>query len=322
MHVTALVQVRPSVPPAQRRRAIRTLLRAARHARALPGFRRWQTFRTMDASDALLILVDWESRQALRRALDDPALRQLLAEASCLGLQIEGPEALHPEYDRQLVRRDAVVSLLRLGRLPHGDAEAAERDRHLALRALSAAGSIRLVGARSEDGRTSACRIDFETYDGIWEFLRSPLKESWSELADQSGEREAWGINLPALQFSPARKSSRKPAGTGGDAPPDRLGVEMELSEDRRSACLRFFGRVDGSGAAYCEKLCQLLLAEGIVQLEVDVSGLHVVSPEALEMLARYARRLREQGGRFVLVDHEARVRQVTRTRGEPRPRR
>ena len=43
--------------------------------------------------------------------------------------------------------------------------------------------------------------------------------------------------------------------------------------------------------------------------IQVDVSGLQILEPPLLSLLARTARALRERGGKFVVIDNEARVR-------------
>ncbi len=89
----------------------------------------------------------------------------------------------------------------------------------------------------------------------------------------------------------------------------------MEAGGDGRAVRLQFQGRIDAAGSLRGEKICHALIARGYRRLVVDVSGLLVVSADALAMLTRTARHLKERNGEFVLIDNEERVRRVTRSK-------
>jgi anti-anti-sigma factor len=295
------------------RAAIRALLQTARRLTAAPGFRRWQTFRAMDASDAVLVITEWETVEELRQAVEDGEFEALRHLAAAWCYSVAGVEVLHPAFDRRLTRRKNVSTLLRISQTDSPLDAAAGRDSDLALRALAAPGSTRLVGARSECGATAVCRVDFDTEDGIWHFLESPLRRTWSAWATRGREAETWAINLPRLEYhGPA---VRPEAPSQPARPEEQLSVQFTVSEDRLSAHIRLQGRVDKRGSDWCERLCGILLHDGCRRLEVDVSGLVHMSPEALHVLTHTARDLKERGGQFVLVDNEERVLRVTRSK-------
>jgi anti-anti-sigma factor len=309
MQVTALIRIRRSqggTPPP----AIRALLRIAARVRGKSGFLRWQTFRTMDASDTLLVLLDWKSAQALREADLEHELPSLRASVEAWGLELDQPEVLPASFERRLSYEDSVSTLLRLSQIPSPRAQSPARDSDLALQALAAPGSTRLCGARNNGGTTAICRIDFDSEDGVWHFLESPLRRTWTSRAEHEQEQEVWALNLPRLEYQAAPESlDRVPRRD------DTLNVQIQVDEANSSAELRLHGCVDSHGSDRCEKLCQVLMRDGCKQLQVDVSELKSISPQALDMLARTARLLKARGGTFTLLDNEARVKRVTRSR-------
>lgn len=279
----------------------------------MPGFRRWQTFRAMDATDALLLVVDWESQATLVNALRDPQV-QLLTEQACrAGMTVLPPCPLVRSFDRQLSGEPSVATLLRVSQSEQPSDEAESRDSLLALQALAAPGSTRLYGARAKDGLTAVCLIDFDTEDGIWHFLDSPLRKNWSHRAGEQDEQETWALNLPRLEYR--QEASRPAAELAIPARQSALSVQLSVSEDSTEAHICLQGRVDAHGSALSEKFFRTLIADGCLRLEVDVSGLSGISAEAVGMLTRTARYLKECGGQFVLVDNETRVRKVTRSK-------
>jgi anti-anti-sigma factor len=312
MQTTALFRVTPATPsdPAARQAAIRMLLEGVRRARQIGGFRHWQAFRVMGATDALLVVADWDSPEARKAALADGEIRERLAGVSALGLTLSPATLLSPSYDRRFTRQAGAATLLRLSRTKSAPVRIA-RESDFALQALAAPGAIRLCGAAAENGSLAVCRIDFDTEDGIWHFLESPLCNRWSQWAREGEEEETWAINLPRLgqHLPPSARTSRRETGR----PRNALSVEFSVSEDKQSARIRLQGHVDARSSARCEKLCGILLGDGCRHLELDVSGLTSISADALGMLARTARRLKERGGQFVLIDNEERVKRVTR---------
>ncbi|HEU4754332.1 MAG TPA: STAS domain-containing protein [Armatimonadota bacterium] len=311
MHVSTLVTITPARPAS--RSALRAFVTLARRVRSLEGFLRWQTFRAMDASDALLVVIDWECPEAVHAAERSPALaaaRELTAE---LGYAMSPAEVLYASFDRQLVCSGSVATLLRMGRSAPGRRGCAARDSDLALKALAAPGSTRLYGAHNEAATVGACRIDFDTEDGIWHFLDSPLRSAWSEGAGRAGEEEVWAINLPRLEYC---RAAAEPLEVERPVLPSHtLNVELAFANEGRWARLRFQGRIDGLTLNRCETLCRAIMQQGCERLEVDVSGLTSISAEALLMLAEAARYLKERGSQFVLIDNEERVKRVTRSK-------
>jgi anti-anti-sigma factor len=323
MPVTALLEVRrvgglPLLPFPQSvtfRAAARELLTAARTLRQLPGFRRWQAFRAMDASDTLLLLVDWDSVADLNAGLDRLEVERCLERAEGWGLEVEITRSLPATFDRALSADPGVATLLRLatqegtGRMDVA-AQVARVESDLALQALAAPSSLRVHGGLT--GRKSLCRLEFDSEDGIWHFLESPLRKRWERTAELAEAHETWAINLPRLE--------RGGVGPRPDAPRPRpviygsLSVGFSYRDDSRAA-LRLEGVVDARGAVRCEQLCEFVLREGCQRLEVDVSGLQLLEHSLLGLLARTARTLRARGGEFVVIDNEARVKRVTRTR-------
>jgi anti-anti-sigma factor len=279
--------------------ALRALVRAAHAIRMLPGFRAWRSYRALDASDALVFVLEWADAAACEAAR--PKLDALARRAEAGGLRVQPFRVLLPAFDRRLALEPAAASLLRLG-------PASPADEDCALRALAAPGTTRVVGARTEDGELTVSRIEFEGEDGLWPFLESPLRYRWSERS----LGETWALNLPRLEFLSA--AGEEPL----EAPASRrpgLSVDLSLSDDGLSARIRLRGQVDAAASARAERFCESLIAQGCRSLHVDVSGLTGISEEALLMLARAARNLRGDGGSFTLVDNARRVRRVTRVR-------
>lgn len=314
MQATLLVRIATggAVPPT----ALRALLTAARRARRLPGFMRWQTFRALDSTGDLLVVLDWASEAGLWRAVQWCAPAELLDAAAASGFAVAAPRMLSPSFDRRLSQRGSVATLLRVSHGSGGASESARRDNELALQALAAPGSIRLYGARELDPkdevvRTAICRIDFNTEDGVWHFIDSPLRKAWSSRALGAREEEVWALNLPRLGYERASPAER----TDLDDVPGQVGLSVDLtvSEDGSTARLRFFGRVDRVGSQRCDRLCRALMENGCSVLEVDVCGLTSLSSEALVVLTHAARGLKSRGGQFVLIDQEERVKLVTR---------
>jgi anti-anti-sigma factor len=267
----------------------------------------------MDATGALLLLIDWDCADSLALAIGDGEIQHVLSGASAWGMQVTHVETLAPSFDRRLAGVDTVATLLRLTVGNDPTANAANRDCDLALQALAAPGSTRLYGARGADGHTAVCRIDFDTEDGIWHFLESPLRKMWSAHAGQQREMETWALNLPRLEYR--RDPEQQPAASGSRSPQDSLSVHLQFHNDTGCAQVRLEGRVDSHGSTLSERFFQALISDGCRRLEVDVSGLSGISAEAVRMLTRAARALKARGGHFVLVDNEERVRRVTRTR-------
>ena len=323
MPATALFEIRragrlPLLPfpgPADFRSAARELLSAARVLRGEPGFQRWQAFRAMDASDTLLLVVDWDSVSGLNRALELLELEERLERAAAWGLEVTVTRHLPTAYERALTTVPGVAMLLRLASRESGElsrklADQAMRvEDDLALQALAAPASLRVYGARGEG--KSLARLEFDSEDGIWHFLDSPLRKRWSRAAVIVGATETWAINLPRLERGRARPSQRM---TRRHSPTcGTLCVGFSYQEG--TAGLRLQGVVDARGTLRCEQLCEFVLQEGCRRLEVDVSGLQILEQPLLALLARTARTLRERGGEFVVIDNEARVKRVTRTR-------
>lgn len=311
MQATVLVRIIPAEPAS--RPAVRALLRTAARIREQRGFLRWQTFRAMDATGALLLLIDWDCAESLALALGDGEIQHVLTAAAGWGMQISHVETLRHSFDRSLAGVDTVATLLRLTASNDSTVDATNRDCDLALQALAAPGSTRLYGARGADGQTAVCRIDFDTEDGIWHFLESPLRKMWSAHAGRQRETETWALNLPRLEYR--RLPEQRPSASPARPRQDSLSVHLQFQNDTGCAQVRLEGRVDSHGSTLSEKFFQALISDGCQRLEVDVSGLSGISADALRMLTRAARSLKARGGHFVLVDNEERVRRVTRTR-------
>lgn len=314
MDVTALVRIdSPQGFSTAPRPVLRALIKAARRVRSLSGFRRWQTFKTLNAPDALFVLVDWDSRAAFLAATADEELRFWTDRASVHGFTITEPQCLSGCFDRRLSGSDGTATLLRLSQHQELGEASDARDRDYALRALAAPGTIRLSGSQSEDGRYAICRIDFDTEDGIWHFLESPLRRAWTARDWPETSQELWALNLPNLEYhreSPRLLMSARPMRRHST-----LSIHVDTASDGRAVRLQFQGRIDSAGSMRGEKICRALIARGYRRLVVDVSGLLVVSAEALAMLTRTARYLKERNGEFVLIDNEERVRRVTRSK-------
>lgn len=311
MQATVLVRIIPAGPVS--RPAVRALLRTAARVREQRGFLRWQTFRAMDATGALLLLIDWDCAVSLALALGDGEIQHVLAATAGWGLPVATLEILNLSFDRQLTGVETVATLLRFTASHEATTDAANRDCDLALQALAAPGSTRLYGARSADSQKAVCRIDFDTEDGIWHFLESPLRKMWSAHAGQQRETETWALNLPRFEYR--RPATENSAVTPPRARQESLSVQLQFQSDTGCAQVRLEGRVDSHGSTLSEKFFQALIGDGCRRLEVDVSGLTGISAEAVRMLTRAARSLKARGGHFVLVDNEERVRRVTRTR-------
>jgi anti-anti-sigma factor len=311
MEVTTLVRITPAGPP--RRPAVRALLETARCLQRMAGFRRWQTFRALDASDALFVAVDWETTEAQKRAVSDAGIRSAATRAATLGFTLTPVEVLSTTFQRQLAVRDSVATLLRVSHTGEVTENAAARESDLALHALAAPGSTRLHGARNESGTAAMCRIDFDTEDGIWHFLESPLRKNWSSWAESGREEETWALNLPRFEYH--RAPSGRPSTARVAKPQNLLCLQLEISDDRAAASIRFEGCLDPRGSSRSEQVCEALIRDGCRRLEVDVSELAKIPAEAVGMLTRVARSVKERGGQFVLIENDERVKRVTRSK-------
>lgn len=320
---TALFEIRragrlPLLPfprPSDFRNAARAFLSGVQTLRQQSGFQRWQAFRAMDATDALLLVVDWNSAEELATGLNAVDLEEHLQCAQEWGLEVVVTRNLSPAFERALTTVPGVAMLLRLASNEEGELsdalarQLARVDDDQALQALAAPSSLRVTGARS--GGKSLARVEFDSEDGIWHFLDSPLRKRWSRAAEVVGATETWAINLPRLDRGKATPSAQprrrlKPASGS---------LSVGFSYRGSTAALRLQGTVDSRGTIRCEQLCEFVLREGCARLEVDVSGLQVLEQPLLVLLSRTARTLRERGGDFVVIDNEARVRRVTRNR-------
>lgn len=314
MDVTALVRIDcPAGFTAASRPALRAFLAAVRHVRTLPGFRRWQTFRTLDAPDALLVTVDWDSPESLTQALAEAETQRRIIEAAELGFTVAPIEPLPAVFDRCLAGSEGRATLLRVVAYSEPQSKPGSRDSEFALRALAVPGTTRLWGGNAADGSRAICRIDFDTEDGMWHFLDSPLRHAWGGKSAAGRVDESWAINLPALDYQ--RDGGRHALRMRPMKRHSTLSVHVETGTDGRMARLQFQGRLDAAGSLRCEKMCHALIARGYRRLVIDLSGLSLVSEEALAMLTRTARHLKERAGEFVLIDNEARVRRVTRSK-------
>lgn len=301
--VTTLVSVRP--PERSSRRAFRLFLESVRKLQQIPGFRSIQGFRALDPSDDLFLVLDWNPTAP--GCAMELAVCSLVRQAERMGLELGPLEFLEPAYERTLARTGAVASLLRLA--VSDSPQNASHESGQALKAVAAPGTTRVRGARSDDGSVTISRIDFDTEDGIWPFLDSELRTQW---AHDRLEREAWALNLPHLERITQEPD---PAEAGISPAEEHLAVQFQWSDDGESADLRLQGNVDRRGCELTERFCTALIHRGCSELRVDVSDLAGISPEALLMLARTARTLKEQGGRFTLIDNDRRVRRITRAK-------
>jgi anti-anti-sigma regulatory factor len=289
---------------------LRRFLLACRRARALPGFRRWQTFRILDtpgSTDHFIVVVDWESAAALRQAQADPVLSALVEEAPGEAISIAGPDAMPLLFDRQLSPAPGAATLLRLSMGTETGRGPAPRDHDFALRSLAAPGTIRMTGARDHANGITTCRIDFDTEDGLWHFLDSRLRQAWTGHTRRHREQEQWGLNLPRLEFAAAEPRAQR------SRPGKNLSIELSFREEENCARLRLEGRMDAGSSRLKTRLWQALLDTGCTRLEVDVSGLASPNPETIQMLTRAAQAVKARGGQFILIDNEQRVRRVTR---------
>ncbi len=312
MQTSALVRLRPQGNASPSFRAFRSLLRIARLVRRLPGFRRWQTFRALDASNALYFVIDWDTAASLRAAVMEPDVCRLWAMAGRWGFTMDPVEILPETFDRELSHVSAAATLLRVCEGARNPLDAEERDSEHSLRAIAAPGSIRIRGARSNEGTTGLSRIDFDSEDGIWSFQESPVCRAWARETRAAKERETWAINLPRLDWT--RSSARRRAWC-----PARitraLNVRISSGRDAGVVQLHLQGHLDAHNSGHCERLCHTAIREGCHRLELDLSEVESISREALSLLTRTARSVKERGGQFVVTDRADRVRQVTRAR-------
>src|SRR4029453_7176520 len=163
MQDSTLTRIR--VPGPVSRPDLRTFEAALRNVSRAPGFCYYQTFRGIDATDVILVIMQGE------REARDP----LPAELKKAPPDVE-TVPLAGAFDLHLLRIRPAASLLRVAegaRSPGAPGEA--QDRELALRAMAEPGSIRVAGGRSPRRSLTACRIDFDHEDALWHFLQSPL---------------------------------------------------------------------------------------------------------------------------------------------------
>lgn len=311
--VTTLVSIGPKGRSS--RAAMELFFRSARRLQQIAGFRRLQGFRALDASDHLLLVLDWDPSDST--CAMELAVCSLVRQAEQLGLEVGPLEFMETTFDRCLLREGSVATLVRLSRNDAPNpADTPDRDDEYSLKALAAPGTIRLTGARTEDGDAAVCRIDFDSEDGIWHFLDSALRQAWS--AQPYLLTETWALNLPRLAVP-----AEAPAPEWADEDPEEgmvesegsLSVRLSRSENGETAYIRLEGHVDAHNCELTERFCSALLQEGCTRLRVDVSNLEGISADALLMLARTARSLKAVGGRFTLVDNARRVRRITRTK-------
>lgn len=256
----------------------------------------------MDPTNAVHVVIDWDFDSDPAALFSPTLVTRIQSESAVLGFETAGPQPLQTAFDRGFLDKRASASLLRL--TPCED-PADDRESRFALRALAAPGVVRLVGGTAIEGSAQVCRIEFDSEDSLWSFRDGRLCDSWT------GEA-TWAINLPRLEFhNPSLDLSLR----GLTAPEVKgLSVQIQFSHNGRVARMRLQGIVDQRGTAHCERLCRHLSSD-VLRLEVDVSGLASVPADTLAILAHAARAIKGGGGEFVLIDNEARVRQVTRTK-------
>lgn len=304
--ITTLVSIGPTGRSS--RPAMGLYFRSVRKLSQIGGFRRIQAFRSLDAADRLIILLDWEPTDTA--CAMELAVCSLLRQAERLGLEVGPLEFLEATFDRCLLADAGVATLVRVTQAEESDLP--DRDAEFSLKALAAPGTTRLYGSRSADGDTAVCRIDFDAEDGLWHFLESLLCRDW---ADQGGLlSQTWALNLPRLELS-RPEPVEEPEEEGTTWTEGSLSVQLAMSDDGRTAHIRLQGHVDPRSCELTERFCKALVDEGCQQLNVDVSDLERISPAALHMLARTARSVKATGGRFALVDNAQRVRRITRTK-------
>lgn len=259
----------------------------------------------MDATNAVHVVIDWDYDSDPDALFSPVLIAQVQSEAATLGFAAASPQPLRTAFDRGFLDKPTSASLLRL---TFSTDPADDRENRFALRALAAPGVVRLVGSSARESEQRLCRVEFDSEDSLWSFRDGRLCEDWNEAAGDAG----WAINLPRLEFhNPSLDLSLR----GLTAPEVKgLSVQLQFSHNGRVARMRLQGIVDDRGTAHCERLCRHLSSD-VQRLEVDVSGLSSVPPNTLAVLATAARAIKGCGGEFVLIDNEARVRQVTRTK-------
>jgi hypothetical protein len=256
----------------------------------------------MDPTNAVHVVIDWDYDSDPTALFSPTLVERIRSESAEFGFETAGSQPLQTAFDRGFLDKRTSASLLRLTACAHpGD----DRESQFALRALAAPGVVRLVGGVETGGDLRLCRIEFDSEDSLWSFRDGKLCEEW---AGETG----WAINLPRLEF---HNASLDLSLRGLTAPEVKgLSVQMQFSHSGRVARMRLQGIVDERGTVHCERLCRHLSSD-VLRLEVDVSGLASVPPNTLAVLAGAARAIKGRGGEFVLIDNEARVRQVTRTK-------
>jgi len=312
MHASALVRIHPSAS-AESKPALRALVETARRIRLTAGFVHWQTFRSLDAPDCYLVLAEWETEEDLRAALAGLAFEALRARAAQSGVTLEAPEVLAGAFERRWVQQEAGAAVLRLTRAASGHAARAAEDHAFALEALAAPGSLALSGFETADGASAACCVELDSEDAIWPLLESSLRKRWATEAKRQGRSELWALNLPRLDY--AAPSCPEMDLAALPVPEHGVSIRLTRSDDSGVARVQLQGRFDTEAASRCELLCRGLIAQGCRRLEMDVSGLRSVPEEAVCVLTAVARRLKEQGGQFILIDNAERVRRITRAK-------
>jgi anti-anti-sigma factor len=91
------------------------------------------------------------------------------------------------------------------------------------------------------------------------------------------------------------------------------LSVRVESSSDGAAMTLRLSGHMDEAAAERLGRVRDAVVAHGCRELTLDVSDLSSATGDGLRMLLETARRVKESGGQFILVDSQGRFNRILR---------
>lgn len=310
MAVHALTEV--GLAPGRAREALWAAARLARRLGEQPGFRWLRVFTSETDADSLIVLTEWSELEAAAAAETAVPVVALLARLRAVCAHWDS-RPLDPLFHLQLPRRQPCSGLaqaLQLSVLDAGDGPA--RQKEFGLRAMTLPGTVGVMGGRcTRDPRTMFCAVEFDSEDALLDFTGSATHRDWSRLGTCTWWRKQTRLEV---HCAAVEAPDREPVEAHLRAEAcGSLSVRVESSPDGAAVVLRLSGSLDEAATERFVQVRDAVVAHGCRQLTLDVSGLTAASSLGLQTLLATARRVKEAGGRFTLMDNQGRFNRTLR---------
>jgi anti-anti-sigma factor len=307
MTVHAITEVR--VADGRTREALWATARLGRRLREQAGFRGLWVFRSETDPRAVLVLTEWAGWDEAAAAQAAPLVATEMERARALCTAWES-RSLAPLFHLQLPRRGGSAGIAQTLHVGAVDITAATaRHRELGLQCMTLPGTLGVLGAHClGDPHFFFCAAEFESNAALIDFIQSSVQREWSGLGTG-----AWWCKEPRLEIrgdlpNRRRGTIEQPAASVGS-----LSIRVESSQDGGTVVLRLRGHLDEAAAERLGQVRDAITAQGCRELTLDVSDLVTVTRDGLQILLATARRVKESGGRFTLVDNQGRFNRILR---------